>query len=288
MTDIPLSWFYRLVTLKWDHEVKIAEFSVQYGSDTLDYANVTARPKLDKGLFWNDIVFPSSTNGQIKISGINKRDAQAIFDSIINGIQDFHRQELTPYCSLIPDSYQAFKKSFNGKYVRHSTIERWEKKSGEIYQKLNNEFALESLANNHRKRVEKYLSLCSKAHSFRDVQNQKFITSELQKYNDYFDTVENNPLTESQRMSCVVNEDNNLVLAGAGSGKTSVIIAKTGYLIQSGLAKPHEILILAYGRKASRETNERIKEKLPQIEGIKTSTFHKLGFGVCQASCRLN
>jgi len=51
-------------------------------------------------------------------------------------------------------------------------------------------------------------------------------------------------------------------------------------LIQSGLALPHEILILAYGRKASKETDERIKEKLPNVEGIKSSTFHKLGLDI--------
>ena len=102
-------------------------------------------------------------------------------------------------------------------------------------------------------------------------------------YVNFFDLhrlAERTPLTESQRKACVINEDNNLVLAGAGSGKTSVIIAKTGYLIQSGLAKPHEILIIAYAKKASKETDERIKAKLPGIDDVKTSTFHKLGLDI--------
>ncbi len=281
MTDIPLSWFYRLVTFQWNHESKITDSAVFSGSEKLKYAQIMARPELDKCLFWTNIVFPASTNGSShKISGIKKQYSQAIIDSIINGIQDFHRQELLPYCSLISDSYQAFKNSFNGNYVRHSKIERWIQKSEKIYQKLNNEFMLKSLPYNESKRVEKYLHLYSEAHDLRGGENQKIITRELQKYSNYFDTVENDPLTESQRMACVVNEDNNLVLAGAGSGKTSVIIAKTGYLIQSGLAKPHEILILAYGKKASKETNERIKAKLPYIEGVKTNTFHKLGLDI--------
>ena len=52
--------------------------------------------------------------------------------------------------------------------------------------------------------------------------------------------------------ACVINEDSNLVLAGAGSGKTSVIVGRAGYLVEAGLAKPEEILILAFGNKASK------------------------------------
>ena len=284
MTDIPISLLYRLVTFQWDHKAKIDESSVQSGANTINYADITARPKLNKGFLWANIVFPSSTNGSYRVFGIKRKDAQEIFDSIINGIQKFHRQALQPYCNLIPERYKAFKSLFNGNYVRHSAIEKWKQDTEKICQKLDNEFALENLPDSLDKRARKFILLTSQAHHLRRAANQKCINSELQKYGGYFDTVENNPLTKSQRMACVVNEDNNLVLAGAGSGKTSVIIAKTGYLIQSGLAKPHEILILAYGRKASKETDERVKAKLPNIEGVKTSTFHKLGLDIISAA----
>ncbi len=284
MTDIPISWFYRLVSFQWNHEIKISNQAVQSESENLNYANITARPELDKGLFWADIIFPSTKDGQFTIPGIKKREAQSIYNSIIDAIKNFHQKELYPYCKQIPKSYLAFKGIFKWKYIRHSTIEDWKGKNTSLHKRLNNEFALENLPDSEKKKVKEYLDLFSKAHGLREDRNQKFISKELHLHNDYFDTVESHPLTESQRMACIVNEDNNLVLAGAGSGKTSVIIAKTGYLIQSGLAKPHEILILAYGRKASRETNERIKEKLPQIEGVKTSTFHKLGLDIMGAA----
>ncbi|WP_020585466.1 UvrD-helicase domain-containing protein [Desulfobacter curvatus] len=280
MTDIPLSFFYRLFTFRWDHKSKIADNAVISGSERLEYGQIKARPELDKGFFWADIIFPSSTNGPFKISGVRKKDAPNFFDSIIYGIQAYHQQVLSPYCDQISQSYQAFKNLFNGSYVRHSAIEKWKQKSEKIYQNLDNDFALENLPESEGKQAREFILLASQSHTLREDENQKFITSELQKYGDFFDSVENNPLTESQRKACVVNEDNNLVLAGAGSGKTSVIIAKTGYLIKSGFAKPHEILILAYGRKASKETDERIKEKLPDIEGVKASTFHKLGLDI--------
>ena len=62
-----------------------------------------------------------------------------------------------------------------------------------------------------------------------------FVTAELDRWKDFFDTIESKPLTPEQRLSVVVDEDATLVLAGAGSGKTSVITAKAAYLVKAGI-----------------------------------------------------
>ncbi len=43
------------------------------------------------------------------------------------------------------------------------------------------------------------------------------------------------------------------MLAGAGSGKTSVLVARAGWLLARGEASPEQILLLAFGRKAAEE-----------------------------------
>ena len=53
------------------------------------------------------------------------------------------------------------------------------------------------------------------------------------RYKRYFDTIEKFPLTVKQRQSVIVNEDRNLVVAGAGTGKTSTVVGKVGFLIKS-------------------------------------------------------
>ena len=78
------------------------------------------------------------------------------------------------------------------------------------------------------------------------------------RFSAYFDRVESNPLIESQRDACVIDEDNNLVLAGAGTGKTSTMVARGGFLIKSGQATPDQILMLAFANKAAREMQERL------------------------------
>ena len=97
----------------------------------------------------------------------------------------------------------------------------------------------------------------------------------LKKYKSFFNTVESRPLTKLQRRSVILDERRNLVVAGAGTGKTSVIVAKAGYLIESGTCKPEDILLLAFNVDAARELKERCKRRLG-VE-IHASTFHALG-----------
>lgn len=109
--------------------------------------------------------------------------------------------------------------------------------------------------------------------------NRRFIAARLAEEEITFDTVETNPLTLRQREAIVTNEDTTLVNAGAGTGKTSTIVGKVDYLIRRGLARPEEILVLAFGRKASEE----LKDRLIRLRGhrsVQVSTFHSLGLGI--------
>jgi len=65
-------------------------------------------------------------------------------------------------------------------------------------------------------------------------------------------------------------------LAGAGTGKTSTMIGRAGYLVKAGKASPETILMLAFARKAADEMEQRIQEKLG-IEKLTVKTFHSLG-----------
>ncbi|MBI1493178.1 UvrD-helicase domain-containing protein [Rhodobacteraceae bacterium MYP1-1] len=112
----------------------------------------------------------------------------------------------------------------------------------------------------------------------RDQAIKKFETQQLPQWADFFDTFESNPLTPEQRISILADEDATLVLAGAGSGKTSVITAKAGYLIKSGIRQPEEILLLAFARDAAKEMSERIEERCG--EPLEARTFHSLAYDI--------
>lgn len=66
-----------------------------------------------------------------------------------------------------------------------------------------------------------------------------------------------------------------LVVAGAGTGKTSVLVEKIKYLIKKRLSKPEQILTLTFTEKAAREMEERVDKALPYgYFQMWISTFH--------------
>lgn len=116
----------------------------------------------------------------------------------------------------------------------------------------------------------------SSLESNREQHNKEFITNELANCSTYFDNVLGTyPLDPQQRDSIVKLEDNCLVIASAGSGKTSTILGKAKYLVEKRNIDPSKILLITYTRKAANELQERMK-----IEGMKCCTFHALAYEI--------
>ena len=100
--------------------------------------------------------------------------------------------------------------------------------------------------------------------------------------------VENHPLDREQRKSIYDPARFNLVVAGAGSGKTTTILGKILYLLQSGFASPPEILVLSFTHDSATELRERFLREYYQTfaeqillrkspsPNITIETFHSL------------
>lgn len=122
------------------------------------------------------------------------------------------------------------------------------------------------------------LSQQSISEAGRIVHNQQVVQNLLQQNAAFFAKVNQNPLTVAQQTACVTNNDHTLVVAGAGSGKTAVIMAKAAYLLYRKLAQPEQILLLAFGQKAAEEMRDRIRQRLPKVaDRIQVKTFHSFG-----------
>jgi DNA helicase II / ATP-dependent DNA helicase PcrA len=77
-----------------------------------------------------------------------------------------------------------------------------------------------------------------------------------------------------------------LVVAGAGTGKTTVLVRRIVNLIRSGYARPDEILTVTYSENAAEELRTRVAAELGKNVALRASTFHAYAFGLLKDAGR--
>ena len=113
-----------------------------------------------------------------------------------------------------------------------------------------------------------------------DKHNDAFIEKQLIKYKQYFDELfkgidDDILLDVEQRKSIIADEDYSLIIAGAGTGKTTTMAAKVKYLVDIKKVDPSKIVVMSYTRKATEELSKRIQIDFNIPANV--ITFHSLG-----------
>ncbi|BCG69846.1 hypothetical protein MesoLj113a_10040 [Mesorhizobium sp. 113-1-2] len=119
----------------------------------------------------------------------------------------------------------------------------------------------------------------------RHAYNEAFVRSEFIKFQSFFDDLDRRSFSNQQREACIRLEDNNLLVASAGSGKSATMVGKVAYVLEKQLYRPDEILLLAFNRSAADELRTRIAAQLQVAEdalGCRVTTFHALGRGIIE------
>lgn len=111
--------------------------------------------------------------------------------------------------------------------------------------------------------------------------NEVHLQRELLASKALLDRVESRPLNAEQARAVICFDSRVQVVASAGSGKTSTIVAKAAYAIERGLVAPDKILLLAFNDAAAKELKARAQLAMERIGrpgvSLHAVTFHKLG-----------
>ncbi|KAF0199233.1 MAG: DNA helicase IV [Bacteroidetes bacterium] len=145
--------------------------------------------------------------------------------------------------------------------AKYNTAGRFFKNKTKIYKKEEN--------------VKKFNQIFGDFDNYIVSYNQNYVAIQKEKLKQYFDNIEGNKLDEQQRTAIIKDEYSNLIIAGAGSGKTLTILGKVKYLIEKKNIRPENILLLSFTKKTVAELNERI---IKLGIGAEATTFHKLGY----------
>ncbi|NOR69902.1 MAG: AAA family ATPase [Methylomarinum sp.] len=247
------------------------------GLNKVPYLAIGVGVAIEQGAFWNVLVVHLENGNILRLGGISKKQIGLLQTRLNHSYRAYIRKF---YQALTPNIQQAHQQAqllfFNNDYIRHPIAQQW----------LN---AHQHLADGlKRQDIDKYINaevfqqlqiiqpIVTKGYDYIAEVNAAYVQQQLTDFQLFFDQVESNPLTDNQRKACVIDEQNNLVLAGAGTGKTSTMIGRAGYLVKAGKASPDKILMLAFARKAADEMEQRIQEKLG-IDKLTVKTFHSLG-----------
>lgn len=127
---------------------------------------------------------------------------------------------------------------------------------------------------------KKMITILEHAHEMVDIKNKKYIERKLIEEKEYFDNMfinidPNIKLDEEQRKAILIDEDYSLIVAGAGSGKTTTMAAKVKYLIEKKKVKANSIILLSFTNSSVNDLSDLINNKFKL--NVEVLTFHKLG-----------
>jgi len=212
------------------------------------------------------------------------------FRSFVTGYNiQVEKKELTQQLIKLKNDIFQSEKEFNSLYdgqfyFSKRDLHYWKMKWSELVKKIERIKDRAGLEVDFKDSLYRVTGAYREGESWLKFRNADFKAKEIQQFNDYFENVEKKPLTKEQREAIVTDEVNNLIVAGAGTGKTSTIVGKAGYLIEKGLAKPEEILLLSFNKHVYLELEKRIESRLKKK--LQVNTYHSFGLQVIREATR--
>ena len=259
----------------------LLELRYRFGSKEIPVRNIHTA-EIATGWFWSGIQIRSLSQ-VVTISGLSRTAAKTFNNALENARVGWWSRTLASNIELLRSVYNSLEQLREPfRYITYSTFTNLERDTRDVLDKFPSQWP-DSLSDNE----EIYMLKAARVFladpgGRRAKANAIFVVDELNRSKTFFDKIETRPLTDEQRRAVVVDEDRNLVVAAAGSGKTSVIVAKAGWLIRKQYRRPSELLLLAFAKDAQREMEERLHKRLGKGVGamITVRTFHSLGMAI--------
>lgn len=245
----------------------------------------TRETSVRPGRFWSqiDIQFPDH---RATFGGIPNRSARKLNLAIASAVSKYELEELLravhKWSSAVRK--EAASNRAAKRWLTQEFTEKWRKvrPEGDLSSYFG-ESELATFVEAQKGAVKKSIAFWSRSFDESIVaMNEAHTKSELVACREFFDSVERSPLTNEQARSVICFDNRVQVVASAGSGKTSTMVAKAGYALHRQLVPPERILMMAFNKDAATELRARTLGRLAPLgldaEKIDVRTFH--GFGL--------
>lgn len=251
------------------------------------------------GIFWTTVRIIGAAGQAMELDGIPNGSARRMHQAISSAIKhQRHIAELLrgflPAASRVQEWAKSASEACRTQLERrgwlsHEFKQQWEAaKPAELGQYLEVPELANHLNSLDQAKQEAIRLWKQPFASSADAQNKRHLEKKLVESRSFLDTVEKSPLTREQAEAVICFDNRVLLVASAGSGKTSVMVAKAGYALTHNYFDPERMLLLAFNNDAAAELRERIRARLEPLglpaDKVVAKTFHAFGLEVIGAA----
>lgn len=258
-----------------------------------------ARVRVQRGVMWGSVVVQRRDGPPLTLEGLSHGDATSLARALDAADSEPDEQARGPALRQALDAMRQWNGEAEDLLTRHLAQRRWISRD-DLQQLLSTRpgldhapAALHALLNDagghdseddHESALIE-LDLWEQDWSIACAEtNARIHAAERQAARPLLDRVESRPLTDEQAHAVICFDNRVQVVAAAGSGKTSTMVAKAAYAIHRGYADPQQIVMLAFNKDAAKELQERADRAFARVgmshAGVEARTFHALGLDI--------
>lgn len=289
-------------TYDWEFQLSGDEYVVIVGSKKVrgPITDIQAL-KVISGYFWAKLEIPIKSKQPLILDGIPNKNAQSLYADVLHAnkrLKDAKEVKarvetnvklLQSHLPIILDWSNKSQLAINNCLKSKGWL------SHEQYVGIFNakptcdvDFNLAEIKSHVKTLNQKQLDMLefwqAKPSSIFENTNRHQYESAIALNRQFFDVIEKSPLTDEQAKAVVCFDNRTLLIASAGSGKTSTMVAKCGYALKRGYFTEDQILVLAFNNDAAEELRRRIKQRFEKqsisFQSISVKTFHAFGLDV--------
>ncbi|WP_104199700.1 UvrD-helicase domain-containing protein [Cryobacterium sp. Y29] len=247
-----------------------------------------------RGLFWSQIELQVREQASL-LRGIRSKDAAAFEHAFTASRQSLELRQLTAEFDAAARQATLWLNSFTAALTEHLQVKGWlttefgtdwaVRKAAVGFSYLLDDGALRSYIAAQPADIADTIAHWSEdVHVVIARENQNHLGRETDECREFLDNVESSPLTPEQTRAVICFDNRMLVVASAGSGKTSTMVAKAGYALQRNLIPADKILMLAFNSAAAKQLQQRTRDRLTPLglnaDQVVARTFHAFGLEI--------